>query len=200
MNSKPKSAKQSNGAKSKSTLEVILSSMPSGRRLALSYARQIALTGEDERWKKLMALHDSNTRTDLADLCDEVGLPYADFFAEINREMYPFTEQASKFARATSVAIVGRHLPRVVERGMLEAAKPEGIADRHYHLQNEGFHVAPKGINLQMNQVQGMQMQGLPSFEDAAKKVDGALQQPQLTEGDEEYIDLDMIEEEERVA
>lgn len=176
-----------------SYLEELLSSIPGGRATAISYIRELALTSDS--YKNLIREYDKNKRVDLGKLCEQFSIAPADLLADVNRAAYPVIEEASLLARGIAQGIVSKRLPKVVERGLLEGAKPDGIADRHFTLQKEGFHVAPKGTVISMNQI-NQQAAGLPSFEDETKSladiltVDGAVVEDNLLEtGETDYIE-----------
>jgi len=179
-----------------SNLERILSAIPDGKATALSYARQIAL--RDDRYKNLMRDYDSDRKQDIGDLCMRYEISPAGFLGAVNEEAYPVVEEATKTAHMLSREIINARLPNVVKRGMIEGAKADGIADRHFTLQKEGFHVAPKGTIISMTQM-NQQAAGLQSFEDSTKElndiltVDGAIEEDDhlLTEGETEYIDVE---------
>lgn len=154
-----------------SSLELILNAIPDGRAIALSFARQIAI--RDERFRELLRDYDDNLLQDLGDLCETYKIQPAEFMAEVNKEAFPFTEEAVKLAHTVSTAIVAKRLPKVVERGMIEGAKRDGTVDRHYILQKEGFHVAPKGTTINLNQVNAG---GVPSFEEETRELSSILQ------------------------
>lgn len=156
-----------------SNLERILAEIPDGRKLAVSYMRQLALT--TPRYEPLVADFDSNPQLDLGLLCDRHKLPPADFLADINRVMYEITDEAMKFAKGVAQTIIAKRLPKVVERGLIEGAKADGIADRHFTLQKEGFHTAPKGTQINLNQ-QNLQLGGgASSFEDHTRELNEIL-------------------------
>ena len=178
-----------------STLELILAAIPDGRVIALSFAYQIAL--RDERFQALLRDYDADTTKDLGDLCEQHNVPPAEFLAEINKEAFPFIEESMKLAHTVSTQIVAKRLPKVVERGLIEGAKKEGIQDRHFILQKEGFHVAPKGATISINNVNA-QAGGLPSFEDETKELSDILQIEDdhlLTEGETDFIEAEEEEE-----
>jgi hypothetical protein len=140
-------------------------------------------------------------RADLGDLCDRAGIEHRDFLAEVTRELFPVMEEAKKFAHALSAGVVAKRLPKVVERGMIEAAKADGIADRHFIMQKEGFHIVPKGTNIQLQQV-NQQAAGLPIFEDEVKDMAAALADEEVASdlllgpGERDYIDTSVEEDE----
>lgn len=177
-----------------SSLELILGGIPEGRRRAIIYVRQLAF--EDERYEKFIADFDANKRQDLGHLCRKHAIAPQDFLADINRAAYPAIDEAMHFARGIAQGIVAERLPKVVHRGMIEGAKADGVADRHFTLQKEGFHVAPKGttINLTQNQL-NQQAAGLTPFEDDVREMAEILKDEEgpleLTEGDGEYIDVE---------
>lgn len=155
-----------------SSLEEILSAVPRGRSTAVSYAYLIAQRAEvGSPWKQLAEAMMNDTRADIGHLCDRVGIQQADFLAEITRELFPVADEAKKFAHALSSIVVAQRLPKVVERGMIEAAKPDGIADRHFVLQKEGYHIAPKGTVINMQQL-NQTSAGSHVFEDEVASMD----------------------------
>lgn len=184
-------------------LERILAQIPTGRAIVISYARQIAI--EDERYRHLIRDYDDHKRSDLGDLCTTHGIDHAEFLATIMKTAYPLIDEAMKLSHLISTGIVAARLPKVVERGMIEAGKADGVADRHFTLQKEGFHVAPKGMNISLNQINA-NAAGLPSFEDETRalsdilSVDGALiEDGLLTEGETEYVEVEEELEEQLV-
>jgi len=147
---------------------------------------------------------------DLGHLCEQAGIAQRDFLAEINRELFPVVDEAKKFAHTLSTGVVAQRLPKVVERGMIEAAKSDGIADRHFIMQKEGFHVAPKGTAINIQQV-NQQASGLPVFEDEVKDmaeifkaegpaddhlIEGAVEGDYLDVSEEVESDLTLAEKE----
>lgn len=183
-------------------LERLLAQIPQGRAIVVSYCRQIAL--EDDRYQALIREYDTNKKADLGALCTTHNIEHADFLATVMKTAYPLIDEAMKLSQMISTGIVAARLPRVVERGMIEGAKRDGIADRHFTLQKEGFHVAPKGVSINMNQVNASAA-GLPNFEDETRQlsdilaVDGELLEDHLLEaGETEYVE-DEIEVEEGV-
>lgn len=183
-----------------STLERIISGIPDGRNTVLSYARQLAF--KDDRYRDFIRDFDKDKRQDIGHLCREHNIAPQDFLADVNREAYPIIEEASKVAHGIARDIVTKRLPKVVDRGMIEAAKADGISDRHFTLQKEGFHVAPKGtvISLTQNQL-NQQAAGLDDFSDEVKDMASILGESeplQLEEGERDYINAE-IEVEEKV-
>lgn len=182
-------------------LERLIAQIPQGRSICISYVRVISL--EDERFLNFIRDYDSNKRQDLGKLCDTHGIKHADFLAQIIKEAFPVVDEAMKLSHLISTGVVAKRLPRVVERGMIEAAKSDGVADRHFILQKQGFHVAPKGVSINMNQVNAGNG-GLPNFEDETRalsdilseSVDGQLiEDVQLTEGDDDdYVEIEETE------
>lgn len=201
-NSKTKSDALQSPVSLPSSLEEILNAVPRGRTTAISYAHIIALNmPEDSPWRNLVGMLRDNPGGDIGHLCDAVGLPQRDFLAEINRELFPVVDEAKKFAHTLSHAVVAQRLPKVVERGMIEAGKPDGIADRHFILQKEGYHIAPKGTAINIQQV-NQQASGLPVFEDEVKEIADILDEDiapadhQLGPGTGDYINVeDEVEE-----
>jgi hypothetical protein len=189
---------------SATNLERILAAIPEGRSIVLSYLRQMALT--DETYKKLIQAYDADKKLDLGALCNELKIPHATLLADVMKEAYPIIEEALNLSKMISTGIVAARLPKVVERSLIEGAKREGITDRHFTLQNEGFHTAPKGMSINVNQNQINA--GLPNFEDETKsladilrsEVDGAvIETALLTEGDDdEFVEIE--EEKEIIA
>lgn len=123
-----------------------------------------------------MSLLLEDKHADLGHLCDKAGIAQRDFLAEINRELFPVVDEAKKFAHTLSHAVVAQRLPKVVERGMIEAAKADGVTDRHFILQKEGYHVAPKGTAINIQQV-NQQASGLPVFEEEVGAMAGIFTQ-----------------------
>lgn len=176
-------------------LERLIAQIPQGRSICISYVRMISL--EDERFLNFIRDYDSNKRQDLGKLCDIHKIGHAEFLARIVKESFPVVDEALKLSHLISTGIVAARLPRVVQRGLVEGAKSDGVADRHFILQKEGFHVAPKGVSINMNQVNAGNG-GLPNFEDETRalsdilSVDGALvENALLTDGDEDYIEVE---------
>lgn len=185
---------ESKKPKRDSHLELVLGAIPDGRSIALSFARQIAL--RDERFEHILRDYDADNTLDLGDLCEAHKVAPAEFMAEVNKEAFPFVSEALNLAHTISTSIVAKKLPRVVERGMIEGAKKDGIADRHQILMKEGFHVAPKGPTINMNQVN---MGGnVPSFEDETRELSSILQPEVLgPAGEHEFIEVyEEVEEE----
>jgi hypothetical protein len=187
-------------------LERILAQIPQGKAICISYARQIGLT--DERFLHLIRDYDADRKSDIGTLCTTHGIPHAEFLSTIVKESYAITEEALNFSHAISTGIVAARLPKVVERGMIEGAKADGIADRHFTLQKEGFHVAPKGVNISMTQMNA-NAAGLPNFEDETRALsdilsttDGTLVEDHLLgAGDQDYVDAELeTEDEEELA
>jgi hypothetical protein len=189
--------KQSDNAVS--NLEYMLANIPDGRKIAISYVRQIAL--DDDEWKALARDIDADKRADLGDLCTKHKIAHADFLARIVKESFPIADEALKLSHIISTKVVAQRLPKVVERGMIEAAKSDGVTDRHFILEKEGFHAARKGMNINLNQV-NQQAAGLPIFEDEARSLSDMLagDDHQLTEGESDYIEAEEVELEEQVA
>lgn len=186
-----------------SSLELILKGVPEGRRRVIIYVRQLAF--EDDRYKALIRDFDEDKKQDLGDLCRKHNIAPQDLMADVNRAAYPILEEAMAFARGIAQGIVAERLPKVVNRGMIEASKSDGIADRHFTLQKEGFHVAPKGttINLTQNQL-NQQAAGLPNFSDDVKDMAALLGEDEplaLEAGDEtDYIDSEISEKVEELV
>jgi hypothetical protein len=178
-----------------SNLEYMLANIPDGRKIAISYVRQIAL--DDEDFKAIARDLDADRKADLGDLCTKYKIAHADFLARIVKESFPIADEALKLSHIISTKVVAQRLPKVVERGMIEAAKSDGVTDRHFVLQKEGFHIAPKGTVINMNQV-NQQAAGLPIFEDEARSLSDMLagEDHQLTEGEPDYIEAEEVEEE----
>lgn len=181
---------------SASNLERILAAIPEGRSIVLSYLRQMSLT--NDTYKKLIQSYDDK-KQDLGALCNELQIPHATLLADVMKEAYPIVEEAMNLSKMISTGIVAARLPKVVERGLIEGAKREGITDRHFTLQNEGFHTAPKGMSINVNQ--NTINAGLPNFEDETRSladilkqdsVDGAvIEDALLTEGDDdEFVEI----------
>lgn len=174
------------------TLERILAGIPEGRNTAIAYARQLAL--KDDRYKEFVRALDGDRKQDLGLLCNQHEIAPQDFLADINREAFPVIEEAMKFARGIAQGIVAERLPKVVHRGMIEGAKADGVTDRHFTLQKEGFHVTPKGTNINVNQQQiNQQAAGLPVFEDQTNELAQILKddEPLQLEAGEDFIDAD---------
>jgi hypothetical protein len=186
-------AKSKKSAEDATNLNRIIDSIDDGRAIVLSYARELGLT--DNRYRDFIRDYDADKKIDLGVLCERHKIPPAEFLADVNKIAFSVTDEAMLLSKAISTKIVAAHLPKVVKRGMLEGAKADGIADRHFTLQQQGFHVAPKGVNISMNQV-NQQQAGLPSFEDDTKDlaniladVDGEVVEDRLlTEGTTEYV------------
>lgn len=179
-----------------STLERILSAIPEGRANALAYARQLAF--KDDRYKELIRDFDTDRKQDLGHLCRKHEIAPQDFLADLNREAYPVIDEAMKFAHGISRSIVAAGLPQVVHRGMKEGAKRDGVTDRHFVMQNEGFHVAPKGtvISLTQNQL-NQQAAGLEDFSDEVKDMASILGESeplQLEEGETDYVEAELVD------
>lgn len=184
--------------KRSSSLELILGAVPSGREIALSFARQIAI--RDERFTSLLRDYDANPLLDLGDLCETHKILPADFMAEVNKEVFPYMDEAVKLAQAASMKVVAKRLTKVVERGYIEGAKSGGVTDRHEILMKEGFHVAPKGNTINLNQINAGG--GVPSFEEETRELSSILQTEDdylLGPAEEEFIEASEIEEEEKV-
>lgn len=184
-------------------LEHLLAQIPQGRAICISYVRMLAL--DDKRFDKLIRDYDSNKKQDLGNLCTTHSIEHAEFLSLIMKMAYPVMDEALKLSHMISTGIVAARLPKVVERGYIEAGKRDGVADRHFVLQKEGFHVAPKGMNISLNQINA-NAAGLPSFEDSIKElddilsVDGELLEDHLLEaGDENYIEETEAELEEKI-
>lgn len=180
-------------------LERAISELPDGRAIVLSYCRQIALT--EDLYKTLIRDYDSDKTQDIGDLCNKHGIPHADFLARIVKEAYPIVDEMLNMSRVISTKIIAAKLPHVVNAGMDEGAKSDGVTDRHFTLQKEGFHVAPKGMSINVNQV-NQQAAGLPNFEDETRGLADILSQPDerlLTEGDADYIDAEFEESKEEL-
>lgn len=180
-------------------LEALLSSIPEGRVTVISYLRELAI--ESEPYKNLIREYDKDPKADLGELCEQFHIQPADLLADVNRAAYPVLEEANKLARGIAQGVVNQRLAKVVERGMLEASKKDGVADRHFTLQREGFHIAPKGVSISMNQVNATAA-GIPSFEDETKElsdiltVDGeVINDLQLSEGESDYVECEEEEE-----
>lgn len=183
-----------------STLERMLAAIPDGRTIALSFARQIALN--DEKFQELIREYDEHPKSDLGDLCEKHTIAPADFMAAVTRAAYPFMEESMKFAHAVSTSIVAQRLSKVVERGMIEGAKADGVHDRHFILQREGFHIAPKGTNINIQNVNA-QAAGISTFEDETHSLSDILAVEEdhlLTEGSLEQDFLEVETEEEEIA
>jgi len=186
-------------------LERIIRDIPDGRATVISYVRQLAITNDS--YKEFIRDYDSNKRQDLGAICNTHNIPHNQFLADVMKEAYPVVDEALNLSKIISTKIVAKRLPKVVERGLLEGAKADGIADRHFILQREGFHVAPKGTNITLNQV-NQQAAGLPSFEESTQEMasiladaDGeVLESHLLTEGDADYIGNEVEKDLERVA
>lgn len=182
-----------------SNLEYMLANIPDGRKIAISYVRQIAL--DDDDFKAIARDLDADKKADLGDLCTKHKIAPVDFLARIVKESFPIADEALKLSHIISTKVVAQRLPKVVERGMIEAAKSDGVTDRHFVLQKEGFHVAPKGTVINMNQI-NQQAAGLPVFEDEARSLSDMLagDDHQLTEGEQDYIEAEEVEEAEVAA
>ena len=164
--------------------------------MAIAYARQLALT--DERYKELMRAFDEDKQCDLGDLCTKHEIAPQDFLADVNRTAYPVIEEAMKFARHIAQGIVAERLPKVVHRGMIEGAKADGVTDRHFTLQKEGFHATPKGMNINVSQQQiNQQAAGLPIFEDQTKELADILKdnEPLQLESADDFIEAELVED-----
>lgn len=180
-----------------SNLERIIAELPDGKAIILSYVRQIALT--EDVYKDFIRDYDTDKKIDIGDLCNRHSIPHADFIARIVKEAYPITDELMNLSKIMSTKIVAARLPNVVKRGMIEGAKTFGVADRHFTLQNEGFHVAPKGTNINLTQV-NQQAAGLPSFEDETRSLSNILADAdaeilELTEGETEYVETEVEKE-----
>lgn len=183
-----------------STLELMLAEIPDGREIALSFARQVALN--DDKFRELMRAYDLDHTLDLGELCELYSIAPADFMANITRAAYPFMEESMKFAHAVSTQIVAKRLSKVVERGMIEGAKADGTIDRHFILQKEGFHIAPKGTNIHIQNVNA-QAAGIPSLEEETHSLNDILATEEdhlLSEGtlDQDFLEAEL--EEEKIA
>lgn len=181
-----------------SSLEMMLAAIPDGRIIALSFARQIALN--DDKFKELIREYDQRPSSDLGDLCEKHAIPPADFMASVTRAAFPFIEESMKFAHAVSTSIVAKRLPKVVERGMIEGGKAEGTVDRHFILQKEGFHIAPKGTNINIQNVNA-QAAGIPTFEEETHSLSDILRVEEdhlLAEGtlEQDFLEVETEEEE----
>lgn len=178
----------------------MLDAIPDGRTIALSFARQIALN--DEKFQELMRAFDTNPTQDLGNLCEQHQISPADFMAAVTRAAFPFIEESMKFAHAVSTSIVAKRLSKVVERGMIEGAKADGVVDRHFTLQKHGFHVAPKGTNINIQNVNA-QAAGIPTLEEETRSLNDILAVEDdhlLTEGALEQDFLEVETEEEEIA
>lgn len=177
-----------------STLELVLSGIPEGRVTAISYARQLAFT--DDRYKELVRALDVDKKQDLGHLCRAHEIAPQDFLADINRAAYPVIDEALRFAHGISRGIVAAGLPKVVHRSMIEGKKADGVADRHFTLQNEGFHVAPKGTVISMTQVNQIAA-GLDDFSDEVKDMASILGEDvplELEAGEVDYVEAELVE------
>lgn len=180
-----------------SILEQTLAAVPDGRNIALSFAREVAV--RDERFQAVLREYDTDPLKDLGDICESQKIPPAEFLGEITKEAYPYVEEAVKLAHVSSSRIVARRLAKVVERGYIEGAKKDGVDDRHQILMKEGFHIAPKGNVINMNQVNAGG--GLRSFEEETRELSSLLQSEAHQLGpaeDEDFIEVEE-EEEERI-
>ncbi len=177
-----------------SNLERILSSIPDGKLIALSYARTLSF--KDDRYHELIATYDGNRSIDLGTLCEQCKIPPQDFLADINRAMYPLIDEAMNFAKGLATDIIAQRLPKVVQRGMIEGAKADGIADRHFTLQKEGFHTAPKGMMINVNQ-QNNTAAGIQSFEDQTKELNDILNadEDHLLESGDAFVEAELTED-----
>ena len=182
-----------------SNLEYLIANIPDGRRLIVSYIRQLGLS--DDKYKQIARDLDADRKADIGSLCDKYEIAHKDFLADVVREAFPIADEALKLSHIISTKVVAQRLPKVVERGMLEAAKADGVTDRHFILQKEGFHVAPKGTVINMNQV-NQQAAGLPIFEDEARSLSDMLagEDHLLEEGETDYVDAEEVEDKETVA
>lgn len=183
-----------------STLERMLSAIPEGRATAISYARELAI--EDEKYEAFIRDYDNNKRGDLGQLCRTHSIPPEQFLADVVKAAYPITDEAINLSKVISRHHVARMLPKVVERGLKEGAKAEGVVDRHQTLMAEGFHLAPKGgMVINMNQV-NQQAAGLSAFEEETRELtsilSGAADEDHLLEGvaETDYIEVEEVEEE----
>lgn len=164
----------------------------------MSYARTISFT--NDKYKEFIKEYDEDKSIDLGTLCEKHSIAPADFLADINREMYPIADEAMKFAKTLATGIIAQRLPKVVERGMIEGAKADGVVDRHFTLQKEGFHIAPKGTQINIQQ-QNVAAAGLQSFEDQTRELNdifsSEVEEDHLLEAGQEpdYIEAELREE-----
>ncbi len=178
-------------------LERILAELPDGRAIALSYVRQISLLDETAtEYVALIRDYDAGISKDLGTLCNLHKIPHAKFLARIVEEAFPIADEALNLSKVLSTKIVAARLPKVVERGMIEGAKADGVTDRHFTLQKEGFHVAPKGMSINLNQINA-QAAGLPSFEDHTRSIADVLADDAhlLEEGETDFIEAELESE-----
>ena len=197
MNANGKSKKQSDAKES--NLEYLIANIPDGRRLIVSYIRQLGLS--DEKYKQIARDLDADKKADIGTLCDKHEIAHKDFLADVVREAFPIADEALKLSHIISTKVVAQRLPKVVQRGMIEASKADGVTDRHFILQKEGFHVAPKGTVINMNQV-NQQAAGLPIFEDEARSLSDMLagEDHLIEAGEQDYVDAEEVKEKETVA
>lgn len=180
-----------------STLERMLSAIPEGRATALSYARELAI--DNSKYKEFIRAYDSNKGADLGELCRKHEIPPEQFLADVVKAAYPITDEAINLSKIISRQTVARMLPKVVERGLKEGAKSAGIVDRHQTLMAEGFHLAPKGQTINVNQFNQTAVVG-NSFEEETKELALILKgdsEERLLEGLPEEADFIEVEEEE---
>ncbi len=179
-----------------SMLERILADIPDGRITAIGYMRQLSF--KDDRYRDLIREFDKDKKQDIGHLCRQFEIPPQDALADINREAYPILDEASKMAHGIARGIINKRLPKIVERGAIEAAKSDGVADRHFTLQKEGFHVAPKGTVISMTQVNA-QAAGLNDFSDDVKEMAsilGSSEPLELESGEEtDFIEAELAED-----
>lgn len=188
-----------NLAESASTLERMLSAIPEGRATALSYARELAVT--DDRYKEFIRDYDSNKRGDLGELCRKHEIAPEQFLSDVVKAAYPITDEAINLSKIISRQTVAKMLPKVVERGLKEGAKAAGVVDRHQTLMAEGFHLAPKGQTINVNQFNQTAVVG-NSFEEETKELALILKgdsEERLLEGMSEESDFIEVGEEEKI-
>ncbi len=157
-------------------LERAISELPDGRAICISYVRQIAALDAEAspEYVGFIRDYDEDKSLDLGELCNRHKIPHAKFLARIVEEAYPIADELLNLSKVISTKVVAARLPKVVERGMIEGAKADGVADRHFTLQKEGFHVAPKGMSISLNQI-NQTAAGLPSFEDHTRSISDVL-------------------------
>jgi|SRR5688572_20074982 len=164
-----------------------------GRGAAIELAR--LASGNDERLKGLVTAYDSLTKPQqkhkaklLEGLCIDNGLDPSEFLGIC-------TAIAHRFQLDTSSIVASVELEAVVQAGLEQAKRPEGVQDRKLIYEHSTFTpVRGPGVAVQINNVPSAQGAALPEFRSLSEIALGAIARaalpPAPDEGDRDAIDV----------
>lgn len=164
-----------------------------GRGAAVELAR--LASGNDERLRGLVSSYDALTKGQqkhtaklLEHLCIENGLDPSEFLGIC-------TAIAHRFQLDTSSIVASVELEAVVQAGLEQAKKPEGVQDRKLIYEHSTFTpVRGPGVAVQINNVPQQQGQALPEFRSLSEIALGAIAKAALPPAPEEEVDASVID------